>query len=72
MRNAKLHQGSLTIGERTAVQGMSNRLVFTAIPIAQWLHDLASVRLCVVHSRVVVSIHGFAYGVCPILDLFGS
>jgi hypothetical protein len=58
--------------DKTAAEGMSSRLGFMAIPVREWLRDLASVRLFVVHSRVVVNIHGFAYRVCPVLDLFGS
>jgi hypothetical protein len=66
MRYTKMHPSSLSIGERTAVEGMSNRLGFMTIPLREWFHDLASVRLFVVHILHVVNIHAFVYGVCPV------
>jgi hypothetical protein len=72
MRYMKMHQGSLTMEDRTAAEGMSSRLGFMAIPVREWLPDLPSVRLFVVHSLHVINIQGFVYGVCPVLDFLGS
>jgi hypothetical protein len=51
---------------------MGIRLGFMAIPVREWFHDLASVRLLVVYGLHFVNIHGFVYGVCPVLDFLGS